>query len=170
MFGKTVKLNWVVVSCLLVLGLASCSKTKQQQLRDDEIADRSKYLKENSDLGFVRSSTGLYYAVIEDGEGEDADPGDKCYVWYTCSYLDGTVYRSNMVNGKFEPAGVTLYGFGQGDPYLNSQGVHEALTRMKKSGKLRIVVPSSLTLGSSMPPYNSMVYDLELMDIKRANE
>ena len=55
------------------------------------------YIQENN-LNAVRTSSGLYYAITETGEGRMADTGDKVSVHYHGTLLDGTIFDSLIHN------------------------------------------------------------------------
>src|SRR5512133_1933724 len=57
---------------------------------------------ERKDLSMNETSSGLWYGITNQGEGENLRENDKVVFDYECSLLDGTVCYSSKVNGPKE--------------------------------------------------------------------
>jgi FKBP-type peptidyl-prolyl cis-trans isomerase len=141
---------------LMVFAVSCDPSSKYEKNEKDQI---SSYLKENSNLNFVKQPSGLYYLEVVEGTGISPVAGDSAYVNYTGKFLDGKIFDSNVTQGK-------LYGFIVGQ---NIIGFDEGVTKMKEGGKSKLLIPSSLGYGTygtySIPGYTPLVFDIELVKV-----
>ena len=140
------------------------------KFKNDEVTATAKYIDDNK-ITVKPTSSGLYYIETLAGKGMQADTGMTVAIHYTGKFLDGRVFDSSLQRGK--PIELVLGG-GQVIPAWE-----EALKFMKKGGKASILVPSSLGYGERgfpdprsrgeyiIPPYAALVFDLELVDVKK---
>ena len=107
---------------------------------------------------------GVYYVVLEEGEGEYAKTGDTLSVGYSGYFVDGTLFDTsnyNDNNGKFEfvLGGISLI-----------PGWEDAMKVMNKNAKIQFIIPSELAYGSTgqgtIPPYTTLVFVIKMLDIK----
>ncbi|QQS38130.1 MAG: FKBP-type peptidyl-prolyl cis-trans isomerase [Ignavibacteriales bacterium] len=107
-------------------------------------------------------SSGLKYIVIKEGEGENAKPGNFVTVHYSGFFTDGRKFDSSI--DSEEPINFQL---GQ-RKVIN--GWEEGITLMNKGSKIKLIVPPSLAYGDEqymmIPPNSTLVFDIELLDIK----
>ena len=107
---------------------------------------------------------------IEDiivGAGEEATKGDTVTVHYTGILTDGTKFDSSLDRG--EPFSFTI---GNSEVI---EGWDIGVNGMKKGGKRRLVIPPRLAYGdqgagSDIPPNSTLVFEIELLDVKKAVE
>jgi FKBP-type peptidyl-prolyl cis-trans isomerase len=95
------------------------------------------------------------------GTGPAPVTHDTAYVIYTGSFLDGTVFDSNVGKANLifpVDEGVLIQGFDEGVLY------------MKQGGKAQFLIPSSLGYGTqgyySIGGYTPLLYDVELVLVK----
>jgi FKBP-type peptidyl-prolyl cis-trans isomerase FklB len=126
------------------------------------IAENKDFLEKNSKKDSVVTLTsGLQYIVLKAGNGNKPTINDKIRVHYTGKLLDGTTFDSSYQRN--EPAEFTV---GQVIP-----GWVEALQLMPVGSKWRLFIPESLAYGaqpprgSSIKPYSTLIFDVELLDI-----
>jgi FKBP-type peptidyl-prolyl cis-trans isomerase FkpA len=106
------------------------------------------------------TASGLQFRTVEEGTGELIKPVDGVLVEYEGRLPDGTVFDSS------EGRGPTPMLAGQVIP-----GFAEALTKMQKGGRYRIVIPSSLGYGSSppagspIPPDSDLEFDVHVAQV-----
>lgn len=117
--------------------------------------------KENS--GEITTSSGLKYADIVIGTGESPLPGQIVTIHYTGMLLDGKQFDSSR--DRMTPYSFTL-GAGQ-----TLAGWEEGVVTMKVGGKRKLIVPPNLAYGSTgvgktIPPYATVVFEIELLDVK----
>jgi len=134
----------------------SCKNDAQR-----EIDDRNAYLEANN-INVAPTASGLYYVETEEGTGEQAKAGDVVKVHYSGYLLDGTKFDSSF--DRNEPFEFEL-GAGQ-----VIKGWDEGIALMKEGGKATLIIPHDLAYGpngySIIPPYSTLVFDVELVEIK----
>ncbi len=113
--------------------------------------------------GFNKTDSGLRYQIIQEGKGVKAEKGKTVSVHYKGQLADGTVFDSSYKrNQPLEfPVGVgqVIAGWDEGICLLNV------------GDKARLVIPSDLGYGSRgaggvIPPDATLIFDVELMDVK----
>jgi FKBP-type peptidyl-prolyl cis-trans isomerase len=131
------------------------------KLKDKNMADNMAFftkLKENKNI--VELPDGLRYEILKQGDGPTPKPTDTVKVHYTGTLTDGTVFDSSVQRG--EPV-----EFGLADVI---PGWTEGLQHINKGGKIKLYVPPHLGYGDdgkgSIPPGATLVFDVELLDIK----
>jgi peptidylprolyl isomerase len=112
-------------------------------------------------------NTGLIFQDTRVGIGPLAKKGDLVTVEFSILSLDGTEIFSTKQQG--EPVFFEL-----GQPF-DTKGMDEALLKMRKGGQARIIMPSNLAFGEQgrgnlVPPYTTLISDIELVDIKSKKE
>ena len=113
--------------------------------------------------GFDETASGLRYQVIQKGEGKKAEKGNTVSVHYKGQLADGTVFDSSYKRNA--PLDFQV-GVGQ-----VIAGWDEGICLLNVGDKARLVIPSDLGYGSAgaggvIPPDATLVFDVELMDIK----
>ena len=113
--------------------------------------------------GFEKTTSGLHYKIIQKGDGIQAEKGKTVSVHYKGSLPDGTVFDSSY--SRKEPIDFPL-GMGQ-----VIQGWDEGISLLQVGDKARLVIPSDLGYGANgaggvIPPNATLVFDVELMDVK----
>ncbi len=139
-------------------------EVKRQKTMEKEAIDRAEFIARNYPDAKPTSS-GLYYIRVKKGKGKKPVEGQKVKVHYTGKFLDGTVFDSSKDRGK--PIEFTI-GKGQVIP-----GWDEGISMMRKGGKAVLVIPSDLAYGQGrgkIPPYSTLVFDVELVDIQNSDK
>jgi len=134
--------------------------------REQRLADELAKQKEELDklaAGFKSTDSGLRYQIIQEGDGAKAEKGKTVSVHYKGQLADGTVFDSSYKRNQ--PIDFPL-GVGQVIP-----GWDEGIGLLKVGDKARFVIPSNLAYGSAgaggvIPPDATLVFDVELMDVK----
>jgi FKBP-type peptidyl-prolyl cis-trans isomerase FkpA len=109
-----------------------------------------------------KTGTGLRYFIYEKGTGEQASEGKVAEVNFTLMLLNGDTAYTN-INGKPQQF---LIGMDNVE-----SGLHEGITYMQVGDKAKLILPSHLAHGligdlNKIPPRASLVYDIELIDLK----
>lgn len=122
-----------------------------------------KYLADNK-ISAKPTASGLIFIDVKKGSGAHPKATDQVVVHYTGTLLDGTKFDSSVDRG--EPA---TFGLNQVIPAWT-----EGIQLMGKGGKAKLIVPSSIGYGPQgngpIPPFATLVFDVELIDIKAAEE
>lgn len=113
--------------------------------------------------GFDKTESGLRYKVIQKGDGKKAEKGSKVSVHYKGTLDNGQVFDSSYQ--RKQPIEFQL-GVGQVIP-----GWDEGVSLLQVGDKARFVIPSHLGYGSRgaggvIPPDATLIFDVELMDVK----
>jgi len=138
---------------------AEDTKAKAKQ---EEMGLLQKYIKDNN-ITAKPTASGLYYIEKTKGTGASPVAGKTVKVHYTGTLLNGTKFDSSF--DRKQPYEFVL---GQGQVI---KGWDEGIALMKKGGKARLVVPSSLGYGENgrmptIPPSATLVFEVELIDFK----
>ncbi len=114
-------------------------------------------------VGFEETESGLRYQIIQKGNGTKAEKGNTVSVHYKGQLADGTVFDSSYKrNQPLEfPVGVGQV----------IAGWDEGICLLQVGDKARLVIPSDLGYGSAgaggvIPPDATLVFDVELMEVK----
>lgn len=102
--------------------------------------------------------SGLAYRVLKKGSGPNIQPDQQALLYYTGSFVDGTVFDSTQPGDpiKMGPNGV-IKGFG------------EALQLMNKGAKYIFYIPQDLAYGMQAPPAigpgQTLIFEIEIVDL-----
>ncbi len=108
------------------------------------------------------TDSGLKYEDLVEGDGAEAQAGQKVSVHYTGWLTDGTQFDSSVArNDPFQ------FALGKG---MVIRGWDEGVTGMKVGGKRKLTIPPQLGYGAQgaggvIPPNATLVFEVELLDI-----
>ncbi|MDB3977465.1 peptidylprolyl isomerase [Flavobacteriaceae bacterium] len=113
--------------------------------------------------GFDKTDSGLYYKIIQKGEGVKPTAGQTVSVHYKGMLPEGSTFDSSYDRGK-----PIDFPVGMGRVIA---GWDEGIMLLNKGDKARFVIPSDLGYGAQgaggvIPPNATLIFDVELMDIK----
>lgn len=113
--------------------------------------------------GFDKTESGLRYKMIQKGNGKKAENGKTVSVHYTGQLEDGKVFDSSYPRKK-----PIEFPLGRGNVI---EGWDEGIALLQVGDKARFVIPSHLGYGSRgaggvIPPDATLIFDVELMDVK----
>jgi len=168
----------IVLSGLIVL-LVSCGqpefsdkKANPEKMSESLLKANKKLVKnENEQIAdfisrygwkMTETGSGLRYMVYKQGSGKLAMKGDKVSLKYSVSLLNGDVCYSS------EETGNKVFIVGQGGV---ETGMEEGILFLKKGDRAKFILPSHLAFGlvgdgSKIPAKATLVYDIELLDLK----
>lgn len=134
--------------------------------REKRVAEAKKQAEEAMEklaAGFDKTESGLRYKFIQKGNGKQAEKGKKVSVHYSGSLENGQVFDSSYK--RKQPIDFQL-GVGQ-----VIEGWDEGIALLQVGDKARFVIPSHLGYGSRgaggvIPPDATLIFDVELMDVK----
>ena len=129
---------------------------KKVEAEQEAIKDITKGMKE--------TESGIKYKISKKGTGDNAKTNDLLSVHYSLQLIDGSEIDSSFTRGA--PIEFTC-GVGQ-----VIKGWDEAMQLLNKGSKARLVIPSELGYGAMgagngvIPPNATLIFDVELVDIK----
>jgi peptidylprolyl isomerase len=144
---------------------ASAAQASEASAHDgQEAKDRElilEFLKNNGIEDAQETPSGLFYRVIQKGEGAAVQPGNMVRVHYTGRLLDGTKFDSSVDRG--EPL---QFPIGQGRVI---PGWDEGIPLFAIGGKGTLYIPSALAYGEReipglIPAHSVLVFDIEVVD------
>lgn len=143
---------------VIVLSITSCTTYSERELTsfDEQIQN---YI-DSTGLEMERTEDGLYYSIIEEGEGEEyIGYKDHVTFFYKGSFLTGNTFQAISKN---DPLSFTV-----------SQliiGWQDALMMLKKGGSIHIIIPPQLGYAdqkSDVIPANTILeYELTVLDVQ----
>lgn len=158
--------NLVLVVCL-GLFVVSCFDDNDIEpyippTEAEELALLSEYIDTLTNRGLDIDTTdlGVYYIIDSVGEGVFPVEGDTCVVKYTGFFINSSVFDSSGDNTFSVELG------------KNSviEGWEDGLKVLNKGAEGYLIIPSEFAYGStgysSIPPYTSLIFRIEMVDIK----
>lgn len=122
------------------------------------------YVEQNK-IDALPDTNGIYHIVLAQGKGTEARRGDTVVVHYEGRFLNGRFFDSTKKRN--EP-----FTFILGQEYQVIEGMEDAIGMMCEGEKALFILPSGTAFGRSgsstgiIPPYTSLIYEVELLDIK----
>jgi FKBP-type peptidyl-prolyl cis-trans isomerase len=112
---------------------------------------------------FTQTQSGLRYADILVGKGEQAKPGDQVTVHYTGWLENGTRFDSSVLKNR-------PYQFDLGAGRVIA-GWDEGVTGMSIGGIRQLIIPPQLGYGTSgagevIPPNATLIFEVQLLAIR----
>ena len=114
-------------------------------------------------LDIYATPSGLFYQILDQGEGKEIVWGDKISVNYKGYFMDGTVFDSSYKRSK-------PLNFYVGNLI---DGWNEGLQLINVGGKIRLLVPSQLAYGEDglkdrkgkilVPSNSNLIFEIEVL-------
>lgn len=143
-------LNWFFP---LLLVLSACANYSDEEMSEYD-KKIEQYIDKNN-LEMAKSESGLYYHIIEEGEGDYIKSTALISVSYKGYLLDGTVFDEQK-----EPIELNLRQL--------IHGWREMAYYLKPGGKAHFIVPPQLGYGqktmSNIPKNSVLVFEIEIDD------
>lgn len=131
---------------------------------DPELLEQLSLKKYLSNIKEIENKNGVSIITIKKGEGEKVEHDKNVILKYRASFINGVEFDNTYFYQNFE------YKFGTPNQLI--KGLEIALYEMKNKEKAKIIIPSQLAFGDEgsstgiVPPFTTVVYDLEIIDIK----
>lgn len=129
----------------------------------EEAKKKAEETMEKLAAGFDKTESGLRYKMIQKGSGTKSEYGKTVSVHYEGSLETGKVFDSSYPRKK-----PIEFRLGQGQVI---EGWDEGIALLQVGDKARFVIPSYLAYGSAgaggvIPPNATLIFDVELMDVR----
>ncbi len=163
----------IALAASIAVVVSSCLKDDTESKTysaAEEKSLREAYLQDliDEDYDIDTTASGVYYVVLDEGEGEYAQPGDSLTVGYAGYLVGGTMFDASAYHnaeGKF--------GFVLGVDSM-IVGWNEGMKLMNEGSRLQLIIPSELAYGEkghlSIPPYQTLIFVVKLFDIHPLEE
>ncbi|MBO4738252.1 MAG: FKBP-type peptidyl-prolyl cis-trans isomerase [Bacteroidales bacterium] len=154
---------WITLKINNIFTYEEYQQFSIQKAKEEERKQISDYLVANH-IEEAPSESGLIVIKHNTTAGKPAKEGARCMVHYTGKLLNGEIFDSSVERGT--PFEFTL---GKGEVI---KGWDEGIALLRKGEKATLIIPSELGYGErgagggSIPPYASLVFDVELVDVK----
>ena len=136
---------------------------KQKEEAEKAIAEGKVFLEANGKReGVTTTKSGLQYEVLTPGKGERSPKATDTVV---CHY-EGRLVSGKVFDSSYERNQPAEFGLNQVIP-----GWTEGLQLMSEGARFRFYIPYLLGYGEqgagpSIPPYSTLVFDVELISVK----
>ena len=161
---------------------AAINKQINEQMAKQKAESEKQMLKDDKELNTwftqknikpVKTASGMYYMIKEDGKGENAAVGDTITVNYSGHLLDGTEFDSNE-DTAFHHVQPLQFVLGRGQ-MINGWDI--GFTLLKAGSKAVFYIPSSMAYGTQTRPGSSanpkgipansiLTFDVQLLSVK----
>lgn len=141
------------------------AEKKMKEDAEKAVAEAQVFLAENAKMeGVTVTESGLQYSVITKAEGAKPKAEDTVTVHYVGTLVNGEEFDSSVSRGQ--PATFALNRV--------IPGWTEGVQLMSVGEKYKFVIPAELGYGEqgagTIPPGATLIFDVELLDIKAAEE
>ena len=143
----------------------------EQRTEAQELEEISQLISkvESEGLDVDTTALGIYYVVDSVGTGPTPMVGDTCFMEYTGSFIDGSIFDDSSYHPE-NVDGVWEFVFKENSLI---PGFEDGITLMSKGTKLNLIVPSSLGYGPSgsysIPPYATLIFKTKMVDLRPAS-
>jgi FKBP-type peptidyl-prolyl cis-trans isomerase len=148
---------------IILFASLSCGKTTTSGCTPATIATENtsmvSYCTANT-VTYSQHSSGILYEIVNPGTGTTPSLNSRIYITYTGKLFDGTIFDSQS-NPAF--TGWTLSSL--------IDGWKIGLPLIKKGGRIKLVIPSSLGYGcagsgTTIPTNSPLYFDITLVDVQ----
>lgn len=135
---------------------------KSEEQAKNAKAEGENFLAENGKKeGVVVLPSGLQYQVLREGNGNKPSATDQVECHYEGTLINGQVFDSSYKRGQ-----TATFGLNQ-----VIKGWTEGLQLMQEGAKYRFFIPYHLAYGAqgagqNIPPYATLIFDVELVKVK----
>jgi FKBP-type peptidyl-prolyl cis-trans isomerase FkpA len=145
----------ITIALIMIAFLSGCNSYSDQEKKsyDEQIAA---YL-EKEGIQCTKTSSGLYYKIIEQGEGRPILYKDIVSFTYEGKFLDGEIFDERKKPLEYPIQDLIV-------------GWQEIMLNLNEGGKAYLVCPPHLGYGGyeldDIPPNSILVYNLEVIKVK----
>jgi FKBP-type peptidyl-prolyl cis-trans isomerase FkpA len=153
----------IFVLPIILFASLSCGKTSTSGCTPVTVASEQtalvSYCTTNS-INYTAHSSGILYEIVNPGSGTSPTLSSRIYITYSGQLFNGTVFDSQ--------SNASLTGWS-----LSSliDGWKIGLPLIKKGGRIKLVIPSSLAYGcagsgTTIPANTPLFFDISLVDVQ----
>lgn len=140
--------------------LNNVQENKNLELRIKDSVDLKEFVA--SDKKWKVTESGLYYQIVNSGNGKKAVTGDQVTVSYVGKFINGEVFdKSDEKNPEFT--------FTK-DNQMVIPGFDEGIGLLEEGGSAKFIIPWQLAYGPNgsgpIQPYTSLIFEIKLLKIK----
>lgn len=165
-FRQPKRPDFIDTNSMIQFHIAMISVDSPELLKKKEEDALKKYLSDNK-ITVEPLPSGLYFVETQRGSGARIDTGSWIKINFSVGLVDGKKVFSTQDRGEpmeFE------YGTN-----FDTPGFEEGISKMLKGGKATVIAPSRIAFGdkgrgSLIPPYATIVYNVEIVDVKSKAE
>lgn len=147
------RLNFILFVTIAIFA-SSCGSYSEEELTNFDTKIQ-KYMKRKH-IDCEKSASGLYYKILEEGEGDLIQFTDKVSVTYKGTFLDGKKFDEQT-----EPIEMAV------SEQMNAW--KELMLQLKKGSKAYMIVPPHLGYGEykvdKIPSNSTLIFELEIVDV-----
>lgn len=154
--------------------------TKQEEAKKakEEEARKQKEVMASLMEGATPTGSGLYYVVLEEGNGPKPEIGQTVAVNYAGYLPDGTLFDTSIEElakekGVYNPQRpYTTFDLPIGPQARVIEGWKEGLQLMNVGDKYKLIIPPNLGYGARgagglIPPNSYLIFEVEMVEIKK---
>lgn len=151
----------ILILFTLVLLTACSTNNEDIDFTAENEAEIQAYIAANN-LSPIKSNSGLYYIIEEQGTGARPSLSDRVKVAYKGYFTNGDVFNESQDGLSFPILANLIPGFAEGINYLNA------------GGKAKLIIPANLAYGSrgneQIPAGAVVIFDIELLYVNYVEE
>lgn len=134
----------------------------------------NQYLQDNN-LDANETETGLFYSIIENGSGQDAEVGRELSARVVGKLPSGSVFEDiSLRRNEADVFKLLSGGFISKEGLLIPTGLSEGLDLLRAGDSAVFVMPYTLGLGSQgntvIPPYSVLIYEVKLENVRTEDD
>ena len=146
-------------------------KNYEQMVEDRDIEEQRKlqtYL-DTCHTEYYPLNNGMFYLPIKQGAGDNAETGNTIKIHYKGYFLNGKTFESTYERNQ--PLEMIVGTQGQ-----IISGLESAIRLMNEGAKTKFIIPSQLAFGETgsstgiVPPYTTVVYEIEMLSLTKYNK
>lgn len=152
-------MKYSLLAFVLILFIACDNNDSEKESVDYKVQNEQEiktYIEKN-DLDALKSDTGLYYVINEEGTGEQPTANSDVTVAYKGTFLNGSVFDQSNSSGISFNLQQVIKGWTEGIQYF------------KEGGSGLLLVPSHLAYGSNnyngIPGGSVLIFEINLLSV-----
>lgn len=149
-------LTYITAIVALAISVTACNTYSDEDIKSfNQVVQQ---VSKSQNTQYIKSESGLYYSIIEEGSGEYIKYTDVVAFNYVGKLQDGKIFddRFKTETLKFEVSKLI-------------EGWKEGLMYIKQGGKIKLIVPPYLGYGDhelkDIPKNSVLLFDIEVKEV-----